>query len=661
MMEQFSLEELLPLIRRAVATGSAPGDGIDDVLGLYMDRLVLFSAKRNLKTPDEAFEHGGEAELGKIKPIGPVVDLPWTGISQAQCGPKAFYGSRMNGGREQGREFRITAFRADNRDGPVTRVFLPEDDAALVRTALAEMLGDRYVEAAEPLPKYKPAEVLPRRKPRSPMGRRTLWLLLAMLASILMGIVCMSQSDAGGHVLETFGTVLIYFGYLLCLRPAERALASDFREPILFLRPFEIDGKTNLNPQGMLAQWLGVQPWGWLARLGPFGNVHPLRMIRMVFSMNSDHSEEQMALYFRRFGPFVAIGKPGEHFSPGGAERLYVTDDQWQAAVLDLLGRSQLVVLQPSLTPGVRWELEQAAAKVAPERILLCLTWFAGSQAKYDDFRLHFVSATALHMPRSLGDGNFACFDSQGRGRLLPLQLRTPFLWPITGCAVNFEKTLRPFFAEMRRQPCPAVPKPDGFSWFMQGAIAVLFWLGCVFVVHLIGAFGVTMAKSTYDTHAAQVQAAPDAEHAIVESGPGWAWELPSGWTHDTHDEPSTGDHLYTLGDDAAVMCTVFDLKLGEHFQNEMDAAAMLDSHFTDLKSNGIEVTGLTTGPVTVNGLAWMNAEHDVKVNGLNLHYIVRTVSTPSVRVVLIGWADQSKFEQYRRIIEDALDHMVIR
>ena len=40
-----------------------------------------------------------------------------------------------------------------------------------------------------------------------------------------------------------------------------------------------------------------------------------------------------------RFGPFVAIGRPGEEVSEIGAARMYVEDDDWEVVVSDLLNR----------------------------------------------------------------------------------------------------------------------------------------------------------------------------------------------------------------------------------------------------------------------------------------------------------------------------------
>ena len=49
--------------------------------------------------------------------------------------------------------------------------------------------------------------------------------------------------------------------------------------------------------------------------------------------------EEELAGILRCFGPFVAIGRPGEEVSEIGAARMYVEDDDWEVVVSDLLNR----------------------------------------------------------------------------------------------------------------------------------------------------------------------------------------------------------------------------------------------------------------------------------------------------------------------------------
>ena len=762
MEHEFLLTDVVPIIRRVVAAGSAPGDSLDDIIAIYADRLLLFTAKRKNKLPDAAFEPEGSESLRRLAAVGPMVELDWDEIGLVECSQRIFYGSRPKGSREQGREIRIYT-----RGRGTTRVFLPEDDAVLVRQVLPAVLAGRYADDLV-LPKYKPGHVLARRKERSPSGQRTRWLLGLLIAFVALGIattvfrapgnlssflsnvaavsfllagtalllVLFNVAIAGtravnyesnfkkeraleklrsrrakgdlsgrkairsrllGWLLKIIGAgialvgvvasdlvvfaiddqntagragtavqtlfflvavIFIYYGYLLCQRPAERALTDDPRPPILFLRPFEIDGRTDLNPQGLLAQTLGLESFGWLKKLGPFGNVHPLRLLRLLFSITADHSEEQMARYFQRYGPFVAIGKPGERFSLGGASRFYVTDAQWQDAVLNLLEHAQFVVLQPSLTPGVRWEIEQTVKTVSPERILLCLTWFAGSQARYDEFRLRFTRYASLRLPRSLGDGNFACFDAQGRSTLLPMRLRTPFMWPLSGCAVSFQETLRPFFARLKGMSMAVPPPPGKVSWFMQGAMACLFWLPTMVAVDSVGSVATAHLVQSYKSFAALRDLVSDPDHHVVESGPGWTWALPSAWHRNPRIEPVPEARSYTLGENVAAMSKVYTIGPLEHFTQEMSSGDLLDSVVAEAKTAGVMGDSVIKRRITLHDHDWEQAEYDGEVSGLDWHYVVRVIVRPKTRVILKGWAAKNQFEQFRLPLMDALDHL---
>ena len=72
-----------------------------------------------------------------------------------------------------------------------------------------------------------------------------------------------------------------------------------------------------------------------------------------------------MAEILAHVGPVVAIGKPGEPLPELGAARLYVADDQWQAKVIELMGKAALVVIRLGASPGLLWEIEQSLAQAA--------------------------------------------------------------------------------------------------------------------------------------------------------------------------------------------------------------------------------------------------------------------------------------------------------
>jgi hypothetical protein len=570
--------DLVPVIRRVPALGSALGDVVDDVIGIYNDHIVVFSCKRKEAIPGAAFEPDGSEALNGMRSFGRKLVFLAEQV-HVKCSTGRICGNWLKGSREQGRELSLVG-----PDGTYTRLFLPEQDARMVRRLLAALLRERFTDDVEEgllesQPRSKP---LPERSTILRFGAGALIAfalgnillffaaptatsnyfafgasLLAVSALTLVFYVplyvvgLLSSPDAfkrrrrmaklaveskvrkrksarvlrsrvGGWLLKCFGILNGYLlhpawnslfalfpsllvvavtpeaiglgswiimayalslGNRLCLKSAGRALAEDLRKPIVFLRPFFIDGQTSLNPDHGLAQWLGVASFRWLKRLGPVADANPLRLLRLFVSNSMEHTEEQMAAFFRRYGPFVAIGEPGERFSHGGAARFYVDDSKWQDSILELLRRAQFVVLHPSLTDGVRWETEQTAKLVPPDRILLCLQWFQDDQARYDEFRAGFVEQTGLVLPRCIGSSSFAVFDASGKGRFLPLRYRSPLLWPIAGCVIDFQMS----FADWCAGESPDFGvRQNRIRFLVEAAIAAVVWSAVFILVQMI-------------------------------------------------------------------------------------------------------------------------------------------------------------------------------
>jgi hypothetical protein len=67
-----------------------------------------------------------------------------------------------------------------------------------------------------------------------------------------------------------------------------------------------------------------------------------------------EHIKDELEL----FGPFVAIGKPGEPLPALGAARNYYADADWQSAAAAWMDQALLLVVIPGLTGGLGWELD---------------------------------------------------------------------------------------------------------------------------------------------------------------------------------------------------------------------------------------------------------------------------------------------------------------
>ena len=147
--------------------------------------------------------------------------------------------------------------------------------------------------------------------------------------------------------------------------------------------------------------------------------------------------EDRLARIMHRFGPFVAIGKPGEELPEMGAARMYVGDDDWQAVVSHLLNRPDtLAVLQAGETQGLRWELSRIGCDLKPDQVLLFLPFGLWSnrrrrEKQYDAFRAWAEECLPVALPDRLDGSCFIYFtgangghgahtSSEGASRSLP-------------------------------------------------------------------------------------------------------------------------------------------------------------------------------------------------------------------------------------------------
>lgn len=158
----------------------------------------------------------------------------------------------------------------------------------------------------------------------------------------------------------------------------DEALARDPRPPVVFLRPFDDDGK-QLEGEGI---WYEFR-----------------HSMNALFRRSK---EQRLEKILKGIGPLVAIGRPGEELAELGAARMYVSDDDWQAVVEDLLGRAAAVVLQAGQSPGLRWEVEKAVSLVPPSRVLLFLPFRLVRRSRREAMYRNFLSWAQVFFPMPL-------------------------------------------------------------------------------------------------------------------------------------------------------------------------------------------------------------------------------------------------------------------
>ncbi|MEM6725989.1 MAG: hypothetical protein AAF598_18245 [Bacteroidota bacterium] len=151
-------------------------------------------------------------------------------------------------------------------------------------------------------------------------------------------------------------------------------LENDNRPPIIYLRSFLDDREAAKTQYGNV--------WNRLLPIGTLSNL------------NSE--EEQLEFAVRAFGPFIAIGDPQEPIPQLGAHRIYAEHEEWQGVVLDLMHRSQLVILRVGATPGFWWEVETVIREKNPSEYLFLLP---NQRTGYFEFKATFEDKFPITLP----------------------------------------------------------------------------------------------------------------------------------------------------------------------------------------------------------------------------------------------------------------------
>ena len=108
-------------------------------------------------------------------------------------------------------------------------------------------------------------------------------------------------------------------------------LSEDKRKPVLLLRSFQ-DDMLKAN------QYFPT----------PIGTISLHRRF-----------EQGIAGSLGAFGPLIAVGKPGEELPQIGAARAYLSDAEWQPAVLGWVEEALFIAMIAGATEWIRWELHR--------------------------------------------------------------------------------------------------------------------------------------------------------------------------------------------------------------------------------------------------------------------------------------------------------------
>ena len=165
------------------------------------------------------------------------------------------------------------------------------------------------------------------------------WILLGwLLRGASFGVaIYWAYNDWNGAILIPIVPFAVAYGMIrrgrkmLAVR-AEALLASDPRQPVLYLRSFQ-DEDQDRGPVGALRS--------------SQGSIQALSHSTPAWGLRE---QEALSVLFSEVGPYVAIGKPGEKLPELGAARMYVPDSKWQVKVRQLCLDAKLVVVRAGVT-----------------------------------------------------------------------------------------------------------------------------------------------------------------------------------------------------------------------------------------------------------------------------------------------------------------------
>jgi hypothetical protein len=246
------------------------------------------------------------------------------------------------------------------------------------------------------------------------------------------------------------GWMLLYYGEKVASPSAEMLLKYDRRSPVVYLRAFLADSRERSE-----SDLPADQPNPTTFTIGRYipliGFFVLLRnLVRMFLGIFDQRLEEELARAFRRTGPFISIGQPGERFATRGAARMYLSAEQWEGVVADFILRAQVVLWQAETTPGVLWELQKIRELMNPKRLIVFIPDPAKRSEEYLRIRKILWSILPHPLPETPESANFVVFDEDWRPTLLPFRLIDPIEAQLYSSSLDLRGTFGPFIDRLQ-------------------------------------------------------------------------------------------------------------------------------------------------------------------------------------------------------------------
>lgn len=246
-------------------------------------------------------------------------------------------------------------------------------------------------------------------------ARTTDALVLSALAGWLFGIVTFGPVRVGAFFMVLFANMffrVLQKGIGVSVpRSASRsdaeiealsakiAMERDARPPILYLRSFENEARRGtLFGKFGYANFRNPRGFYVAANLNLSESMKRDLLRQGVGSQRSIFDEQMMfASYFKAYGPYIAIGRPGEGMENMdlGAAKYFIMEEDWRDTILGLLPRCGAIVIDAALSASLVWEICQVIGLVRPRRLLLILP------RREQEYRTFYDKCHAL-FPQSL-------------------------------------------------------------------------------------------------------------------------------------------------------------------------------------------------------------------------------------------------------------------
>lgn len=293
-------------------------------------------------------------------------------------------------------------------------------------------------------------------------------------------------------VLLVAGRAIFKIGSALRHPDAIELMNVDRRPPVLYLRSFDDDGVPDQT-----------------GSLIPFGTKQTIEM--------------RLSQVFKELGPFISIGRPGERLPEVGANRFYVSDNDWQQAVLYFLERSAAIVIVIGSSTGISWEIKTALSTVSHQKILLAFPYLLSKEkrtikrviwetirprsnreidsvsktmladlrkeqeARFRFFREKFGEVFSPNLPFSTNGCIFLDFYANAQPRLIPTKqpLFIRRQRDRQGLTLDYRRTLRPFLEKIQGHTI----KPDWVEWFFSNTFTLEIFTAVCMIVAVISYF----------------------------------------------------------------------------------------------------------------------------------------------------------------------------